>query len=550
MRLPLLRSPAFPGTDAAVSRATDMADAAIDAALIQPMFTAIRAARVGGMFWAPPSARQGAATIVRARSIDDIDALEAVDPSALWLVPAALARRATSVARLATADIAVADVDPWSLLDGKALLIAHGDDEWVALAAIAGCPVRLLSAGRFGLPGDDSAARAKRVAQALASADYRDPFTGQSTSISAVIEILADWRRMFDANHDVVAGCGFSWWKRREIARFLWTPAQPLRFFRSERRAVAHAARSNGAVAVWPSRVSAGMADAAAARGVPFVRVEDGFVRSVGLGSNLVPPSSVVVDRLGIHYDPASPSDLELLLASADFPPALLARAERLRATILAAGISKYGGDSAHAFPARAGGRRLVLVPGQVADDKSVVLGGGGLTSNLELLQRTRALEPDAEIWFRPHPDVDAGHRKGAIRDADALLQADRIVRGGAMARLLDLVDAVHVLTSLTGFEALLRGREVTCHGIPFYAGWGLTRDLAAPPARRVRQLTLAELVAAVLIVYPRYLDPVTRLPCPPEVLIARMATGGTRNRLGWVMRVKQVQGRLTRRWA
>eukprot|EP01037_Dinobryon_pediforme_P023300 gene23300-24702_t len=78
------------------------------------------------------------------------------------------------------------------------------------------------------------------------------------------------------------------------------------------------------------------------------------------------------------------------------------------------------------------------------------------------------------------------------------------------MARLLDLVDAVHILTSLTGFEALLRGRAVTCHGVPFYAGWGLTRDLAPTPERRRRRLSVAELVAAVLIVYPRYLDPVT----------------------------------------
>jgi capsular polysaccharide export protein len=188
-----------------------------------------------------------------------------------------------------------------------------------------------------------------------------------------------------------------------------------------------------------------------------------------------------------------------------------------------------------------------VLVPGQVEDDMSVRLGGGGLSSNLELLRRTRVLEPDAEIWFRPHPDVDAGHRKGAVREADALEHADRIVRGGGMASLLDQVDAVHVLTSLTGFEALLRGCEVTCHGMPFYAGWGLTRDLAAVPARRGRRLTLEELIAAVLIVYPRYLDPVTGLPCGPEMLIQRISEGTAHNRLGWVTRLRKLQGRLLR---
>ena len=204
---------------------------------------------------------------------------------------------------------------------------------------------------------------------------------------------------------------------------------------------------------------------------MPLVLVEDGFVRSVGLGSDLVPPASIVVDRQGMHFDPSGPSALEDILAHTRFAPDLLARARRLAQTIVAAGISKYaGGHSDGAddpLPQRIAGGRLVLVPGQVENDMSVLAGGGGLASNLELLRRVRALEPDAEIWWRPHPDVDAGHRKGAVADDAALAHADRIVRGGSIAPLLEMADAVHVLTSLTGFEALLRGCEVTCHGTP-----------------------------------------------------------------------------------
>jgi capsular polysaccharide export protein len=106
-------------------------------------------------------------------------------------------------------------------------------------------------------------------------------------------------------------------------------------------------------------------------------------------------------------------------------------------------------------------------------------------------------------------------------------------------------VDAVHVLTSLAGFEALLRGRAVTCHGTPFYAGWGLTRDLAPVPARRGRALTLDALVAGVLILYPRYLDPVSGLPCPPEVLVERMARAQAINRLRWIGPLRRMQGRV-----
>lgn len=531
--LPVLRAPPFPGSAVAVSRAGTAITAALTPDKIDRLFGSILAAQVVGCFWGRAMPAPTPRVIHRARSRADATAALAMLPeadraAAHWIVPSAKA-----------------PIDPWSVLPGLTTLVAHGDDEWVALGVIAGVRVHLLSPGRFGAPGDDPATLRETVARDLTQTAYRDPFTGAPADLATTIAVLGDWRRVFAGNHDIVAGCGFSWWKRHEIARFLYTPAHPLRFFRSERRALALAARLNGAIAIWPSRVSAWLVAQAAERNIPLVRVEDGFVRSVGLGSNLVPPSSVAVDWRGIHYDPTRASDLEVLLATADFPPALLARAERLRATILKGGISKYGSDTAHAFPQRQPGRRLVLVPGQVEDDMSVKLGGGGLASNLELLRRARVLEPDAELWFRPHPDVTAGHRKGAVSEADALRYADRVVTGGGMAPLLDLVDGVHVLTSLTGFEALLRGRDVTCHGMPFYAGWGVTRDLGAVPDRRGRQLTVPQLLAGVLIEYPRYLDPVTALPCAPEVLIARMGQGAAHNRLGWVTRLRQLQGRL-----
>jgi capsular polysaccharide export protein len=77
-------------------------------------------------------------------------------------------------------------------------------------------------------------------------------------------------------------------------------------------------------------------------------------------------------------------------------------------------------------------------------------------------------------------------------------------------------------MTSLAGFEALIRGRSVAVHGRPFYAGWGLTEDLA-PGADRGRRLALDELVAGTLLLYPLYLDPVTLKPCSAEQLLDRL---------------------------
>ncbi|MBN9142638.1 MULTISPECIES: capsular polysaccharide export protein, LipB/KpsS family [unclassified Novosphingobium] len=543
---PLLRAPPFPGVGPIhVALSGDEAAAGDSAAL----FAHLRAARVGGAFWDSPVGLPGPAEmVVRPRDAAEVAALAPASP-ALWVAasPARTLRQALARRTEREGGEWRASVDPWSALAGAGQLLAHGDDEWVALARIAGVPVRVLSPGRFGTPGEDDAVLDRHAFRALTSAHYRDPFTGSPSTLEATIDLLAEWRRIIEANRGIVVASGMAWWKRAEIRRFLWSSADNLRMVSSPRRALTTARRRGGAVAIWPSRVSPVLLAEAKAQGVPLVRVEDGFVRSVGLGSNLVPPSSIVVDRGGIHFDPSRPSDLEAILARTAFSPELLERARSLRETIVAAGISKYAAGTAENAPRR-GARRLVLVPGQVEDDMSVIAGGGGLRSNLELLRRARALEPDAEIWFRPHPDVDAGHRKGAVPDGEVLQLADRIARGGGMAPLLDTVDGVHVLTSLTGFEALMRGRDVTCHGTPFYAGWGLTRDLGAVPDRRGRALALDELVAGVLILYPRYLDPITGLPCPPEVLVGRMASDRAPNRLEWIAPLRRWQGQLMAR--
>ena len=92
-----------------------------------------------------------------------------------------------------------------------------------------------------------------------------------------------------------------------------------------------------------------------------------------------------------------------------------------------------------------------------------------------------------------------------------------------------------------------MRHKDVTTHGVPFYAGWGLTRDLGPVPARRTAKRSLDELVAATLLLYPRYLDPVSGLPCPAETVVDRL-TGQERQPAGALVRLRRLQGRLRRR--
>ncbi|TMV58818.1 capsular polysaccharide biosynthesis protein, partial [Thioclava sp. BHET1] len=252
-------------------------------------------------------------------------------------------------------------------------------------------------------------------------------------------------------------------------------------------------------------------------------RVEDGFLRSRGLGAELVPPLSLVTDDLGIYYDPQRESRLERLIAT-PVPPGGVERAERLRTQLQRLGVTKYNLGGAP-LPDLPEGHRI-LVPGQVEDDASILTGTTEITTNRDLLERVRAQNPQAVILYKPHPDVQAGLRRGAVASEDLRRLADLVLTDADPAALIAAVDEVWTLTSGLGFEALLRGRPVTCLGMPFYAGWGLTRDLAVAPARRVARPDLAALAHAALIAYPRYQDPLSGLPCPPEVAIERLATG------------------------
>lgn len=261
-----------------------------------------------------------------------------------------------------------------------------------------------------------------------------------------------------------------------------------------------------------------------------LLRIEDGFMRSVGLGADIVRPMSWVVDAQGIYYDATRPSDLESLLALTPFNDAQRARAAALRERILAAGLTKYNvGAKRWQRPAHA--NHVVLVVGQVESDASIAFGAPGERSNIGLLRNVRAAHPDAYLLYKPHPDVLARLRLQGQGEELSTQYCDEIVTDVAMGELLNVVDEVHVLTSLAGFEALLRGKKVVCHGQPFYAGWGLTTDIIPHP-RRSRRLLLDELVTGALIEYPLYLSRDGKQLITPEqaldVLAAwREKTGG-----------------------
>ena len=449
--------------------------------------------------------------------------------------------------------VVTTDTDSWSLLDEADHIFTLGGPLGF-LALLAGrktyCGADTTYSG-WGLTED--AATVTRhgrtrsleelfAAICLEATRYADPFREIRCHFEETAAILRDWRSVLDRNTKIACCYGIDFWKRDRTRDFFLSPLGTPTIAASAEEAMAFAGARRKAIAYWPQRPSMAAFEATArARGVTVIRIEDGFIRSVGLGTNLVLPASIVSDSRGIFYDPTTPSDLETILSETQFDSALLARAKRLGELLVWRQITKYNlTESAVSLDAPDGARRI-LVPGQFEDDKSVLLGGAGIKTNEELLRRVRAANPDAFIVYKPHPDVESGHRKGIIASDVMMSLADAVVRRTSILSLIDWADEIHTLTSQTGFEALLRGRRVVTYGQPYYAGWGLTVD-HNPVARRQRLLTLPELIAGALILYPRYIDPVTRLPCGPEIVIDRIADPKTRDR-SRLSKARQIQG-------
>ncbi|SIT82809.1 capsular polysaccharide export protein [Yoonia rosea] len=336
---------------------------------------------------------------------------------------------------------------------------------------------------------------------------WYDPFHDRLCSFEEAAATLTAAAQAWRDDYQGWVAADMRLWKRKTLQDFFGRP-KPVTFLRGP-KASHNAHAKNRRLMRW---ASTGAQDA--------VLLEDGFLRSRGLGADLIAPLSLVLDDQGIYYDATRPSRLETLLnAAADLSEHERARAAALIERITEARLSKYN-LTAKPLPDLPKGRRI-LVPGQVEDDASVIHGSSEVNTNLALLEIVRKANPAAVILYKPHPDVEAGLRPGAVAHAAEL--ADVVLTGTDPIDAIDAVDEVWTMTSLLGFEALLRGKKVTCLGTPFYAGWGLTDDRAMPEPRRQARLDLAALVHGTLITYPRYRDPVTGLPCPVEVIVDRI---------------------------
>ena len=407
-------------------------------------------------------------------------------------------------------------ISPWRLFDGAVGVYAHSSTLGFE-AIFTGHNPRIFGqpfyAG-WGLTRDENPVprRARKLTRAqmftvamILYPVWYDPIRDQLCEVEDVIATLAAEARAWREDRNGYFAVGMSPWKRPHLKR-AFGREKKLKFARN---AVQKDARKP---VVW------GMADAPDGTW----RMEDGFLRSRGLGAELTPPLSLVLDQPSLYFDPSCEGQLDRLITqSSDLPLAEIQRAYRLLARISRNHLTKYniGEESPEIFTEAP----KILIVGQVEDDASVIHGGHEVTTNSALLERARAENPNACLLWKPHPDVEAGLRSGHVEHAAEI--ADHVLNAVRADAALTTADQVWTITSTLGFEALLRGIPVTCLGMPFYAGRGLTKDHAPRPPHR-GDATLAGLAHACLIGYPRYFDPRDGKAISPEAAVQLLIDG------------------------
>ncbi|MCV3427238.1 capsular polysaccharide biosynthesis protein [Campylobacter sp. IFREMER_LSEM_CL1904] len=345
--------------------------------------------------------------------------------------------------------------------------------------------------------------------------EYFNPYLNQKSDIFDTIYTLAKYKKIEQANSNKLYFLGFTLWKRWFMKPFFKAKNNKIIFLNSLDGLYKANLKPEDKIFIWGKKYDKTLL--AKDFNNEIFLVEDGFLRSVFLGSDLTRPFSLIIDSKGLYVDPNKPSDLEDILQNHEFDESLKQRAKKLITTITQNKFSKYNGLKHEKLNFNTD-KKIILIPAQVEDDASMILGGAGYDT-LKLLQSVRKANKNAFIVFKPHPDVLSGNRKG-LKDKSIILKyCDEIIENISIDSAINASDEVHTITSTSGFDALLRGKKVVVYGKPFYAGWGLTSDLHKIP-RRTRVLSLEELVTGVLILYPRYIHPKSKNLCEVELAL------------------------------
>lgn len=314
---------------------------------------------------------------------------------------------------------------------------------------------------------------------------YIDPVSGNAWDVFDAIEYLFANRRAIQRVSGKRAYNNINFFKKRRLRKFF--PEQKL---------------ASGRQVEWTWGPDKGTGSR---KVLDKLFVEDGFVRSIGLGTQRAEAFSYCLDRQGVYFDARGRTDLQELLEECSLDVEEKKRASNLLTFLKEKRFSKYNLQESKLEPSLLdSGFRLVV--GQVPLDASIEFGCKDIRSNLDLIKQVKADFPDDVIAYKTHPDLLAQKREPDPNQSEILELANVDLSGRSIADCVQHAFSVHTMTSLTGLEALIQGKEVYCYGLPFYSGYGLTSDKFR--ANRSRSLTLDELVYLCFVRYPCYKVP------------------------------------------
>ena len=252
---------------------------------------------------------------------------------------------------------------------------------------------------------------------------------------------------------------------------------------------------------------------------LPFIRVEDGFIRSmIPYVSRDNPPLesiglSFLVDHIGIYFRTCSASILSSFLNSSW----IISNSEKEAAIdainyIKQAGLSKYNIVKPERvnFNTDNSYSSVILVVDQIKGDKSIAGANADAQSFIKMLEDAIHDNPNSLILVKSHPGKVFYNSSSHFKLSHIKNKNVRVINKSINPiSLLQSVDKVYVVSSQMGMEALLCDKKVICYGTPFYSGWGITVDRGVKCIRH-KTRTKEELFYTAYLKFAYYFNPAT----------------------------------------
>ena len=253
--------------------------------------------------------------------------------------------------------------------------------------------------------------------------------------------------------------------------------------------------------------------------------VEDGFIRSMGLGVLGDPGNSVILDDISPHFDGKTENRLQKLInQETNLNLIQLERSKKLIHKITSLKISKYNHAPIEKIKIGTPGKPKILLIDQRFGDFSVSYGMGDEKTFENMLFVAVTKYPDYEIVVKLHPDATSGIKSSYFSKSilDKFSSYKNIITIGFDINpysLFEEVEKVFVCSSGVGFEALMAKKEVHCFGMPFYANRGLTTDYQEV-SYRTKKVSLETLFYYAYLYLSKYVNPDNGQRCSLEELV------------------------------